>query len=159
VYFGTARYQSNLRTQVSGGTQWMRNRMEQVVSPQSKSMLFERMDFSQRTRKVGTAANAHREDFSPTWTNPGAKPRVCFSDGSVDAVPIAECERRATSPDPAIRADFEPSGLWNVPTATLAHYEIDRDGLENGDASLGYAAYRAYFWATRNGIKGRDIPR
>lgn len=159
LWYGTNRYSSALRQPVAAGSQWARNRLEQVVSPQAKSMVFERFDFSQRKRTVGPPGNARREALPPTFNNPLAKPRVAFCDGSVDAVNIRDAEQRSTSTNPDVRAAFEPSGLFTVPTNTLAAYEMDNDGIENGDSSRGYAAYRAYFWATRGGIKGRDIPR
>jgi hypothetical protein len=140
-------------------THWRRNRLEQVVSPQAKVMIFERFDFTAPTRRGAGAAV--RERLSPQWNNPDAKPRVALVDGSVDTVKIADLDKLANSTDVAVRAQFKPSGIWNIPNTILgvppSGYSMGNDGLENGQNNT--TAWNAYFWATRNGINGRDINR
>jgi hypothetical protein len=129
--------------------------MEQAVSPQAKVMLFERFDYSQC--KPSRTSTAGRQAMRPQWNNPDAKPRVCLVDGSVDTVKMAELHAAATSVNTTLRNSIEPSGLWNVNDAILQNYEMERDGLENGQN--GTTAWKAFFWATRNGIRGRDLNR
>lgn len=140
----------------SGRANWRRNRYDDVVSPQAKVMLWERFDFGQLTRKRGTGAG--REKLYPQWNNPEAKPRFGRTDGSVDSVSIRGLNTVANDPDAAVRAVYTPAGgLWRMPNTVLGRYSMAEDGFENGQSGTGN--YPAYFWSTRDGIRGRDIVR
>jgi prepilin-type N-terminal cleavage/methylation domain-containing protein len=158
VWISPDRYATNLRTPMSAaGTYSRRQRMEQTVSPQAKVLLFERFDYSQcKPSRTGTGA-VGRQPLRPQWNNPDAKPRVCLVDGSVDTVKMADLHAAAQSTNTALRNSIEPSGLWNVNNAILQGYEMDQDNLENG--ANGTTAWKAFFWATRGGIRGRDLNR
>lgn len=158
----------------TGGRLWRRNRLDHVISPQAKVLVFERMDFSRSTRR---ARNGGREAYSPMFNNPEATTRFATVDGSVSSIKMATLYE-LTDPQtsrPEVSDVFDPSGEWRVPdsilgdpnrpfSSSLHGYGLGRDGLENGDGSIlqapgGFNAYRAFFWATRLGVQGRDIPR
>lgn len=159
VWVAPERYASNLRVPLSAAATYVRRqRMEQTVSPQAKVMLFERFDFSQyKPSRAGSGASG-RQPLRPQWNNPDAKPRVCLVDGSVDTVKMAELHSAASNTtNTALRNSLEPSGLWNPNNAILQGYDMDRDDLENGQS--GTTAWKSFFWATRNGLRGRDLNR
>lgn len=159
---------------VDGARYWQRNRYDMVVSPQAKVMCFERFDFSKTTRR--NSAGTGRENFSPMFNNPEAETRFVLVDGSTDSVKMSRIYA-LINPATANQAQidtFTPSGNWAVPDAILGDpnaaspsaqlYAMGRDGLENGDGTMlgatpRFNTYRAFFFATRNGIQGRDINR
>ena len=95
-------------------------------------------------------------------------------DGSVDSIKVARLgvlSNAATATQAEIDS-YSPAGQWEVPDSILgdplatnqARGRIGRDGLENGDGTMlgipgGFFKFSAYFWATRHGLSGRDIPR
>lgn len=158
VWFAPDRYSPRKRQPVRvDGSQFKRNRFDQVVSPSGKVMCFSRFDWSSVKPSRAAAQGGAKVQAYPQWNNPDAKPDVGFMDGSVSDVRIAELDALATSSNPALKAAYEPSGSWDVPTSMLQSYNMSNDNLENG--SQGTGLWRAYFWATRNGIYGRDVPR
>jgi len=134
--------------------------------PSQKVLMWERFDWSKATRNaearsvtanfaqpLGTEANF------PQWNNPGAEPSVAAVDGSVRKIDVGDIYARMwddSDPNgriPAYRPvdDFFPLG--NL----MARYSMHQDGLEFGNANSGAGYYPALFWATRNGIRGRDF--
>lgn len=153
LWFSPDKYNGVNRT-VPSQALFRRNRFDNVVSPSAKAMVFERFDFGSKTRQL---VNGGREKFFPTFCNISGKPGVAFVDGSVETVDMAKLNQRANDATNQGNQDtFKPSGLWNVGSAGLAVYDMANDGLEAG---AGAQAWPAYFWSTRKGIKGRDIPR
>jgi prepilin-type N-terminal cleavage/methylation domain-containing protein len=167
LWFSPDRYRQALRTPVTAsGSQWRRNRIEQVVSPQAKVMVFERFDFGAKKRRSGGTGGS--VPYPPMWNNPDAKPYVGLVDGSADVVKMADRHRQGNptyNPTPTAQelADFQPSGNWAIPDTILGDpsdnstYGLKFDNLENGQN--GTTAWPAFFWATRNGIRGRDLNR
>lgn len=160
MWMAAERYKQATLPPVSGdatsGKMWRRNRYDEVTSPWGKVMLWERFDFNQpKRRKPGGA----REKLFPTWNNSESRPRFGRVDGSVDSISIRKLNTLANDPDADVRRVYTPSGgLWTLPnTPVLARYSMDKDGLENG--SPGTFSFPAYFWSTRDGIRGRDIDR
>jgi prepilin-type N-terminal cleavage/methylation domain-containing protein len=140
---------------VASAVHWRRNRLDEVVSPWGKVMVWERFDFFQPTRR---ATNGVRLKLFPQWNSPEAKPRFGRVDGSVDTISIRKLNGLAADADVAVRDVYTPaSGLWKLPTSVLTRYSMNNDGFENGDN--GTSTYPAYFWSTRDGIRGRDIDR
>jgi prepilin-type N-terminal cleavage/methylation domain-containing protein len=131
-----------------------RNKLGDVTLPSEKVLLFERFDFTQPWRRAPDGA---RVRLFPTWNNSAATPRVALADGSVTSVRVGALVELSQSSNPLTKEAFTPSGLWNPSTALLTHYDMHHDGLENGDK--GTLASASWFWATRHGIHGRDIPR
>lgn len=132
-----------------GGLRSVRyNKLSQVRYPTAKAMAFERFDTKAAKRPGAT--------LPPQWNNPAAIPNVAFAEGSVSDVKISDLTTLANSTDPLINAIYKPTNPnWNLPTTLLANYGMDQDGFENGQNST--AAYPAFFWGTRGGIKGKDI--
>jgi len=130
------------------------NRFSEVTSPTAKAMLFERYD-TKKTKRPGA-------DLPPNWNNPIARPNVGFVDGSSSEIDMSELTQLATSSDPLVNAVYKPTNPnWDIPTSLLgivgaSNYEI-YDGQENGQN--GTTPWPAFFWGTRDGIKGRDVPR
>lgn len=157
TWFAPERYRTNLHQPVSASPIYFkRQRMEQCTSPQAKVLVFERFDYSQNrpSRRGASGSVALR----PMWANPEAKPRVCLVDGSVDTVRMKTLHDIANgSNGQQARDELEPAGLWNISNAILQGYEMDKDDLENG--ANGTTAWKAFFWATRKGIQGRDLNR
>ena len=161
-------------TDTGGYARWKRNRTDQVPLPQSKVMLWERFDFSKTSRKTwaGSVSNG-RIDLFPMWNNDEAQPRFTTVDGSTSSVKIAtlnqlildEEQNKGINP-----SQYRPGGYWDVSQAILGDpdvppfgtgYGLGKDGLENGNTQDGNGSgkFLAFFWATHNGILGRDINR
>lgn len=137
-----------------------RHRPDSVSNPTLKVMFFERFSF----------AKARREG-PMQWNNPKSQTLVATADGSVADVKMSRLHELANSTDPAVNSDFRPQGLFNI---TRAQFDTECDtnstrasgfpiGGANGDpwqteaATAAGAPYRQFFWATRNGIRGRDL--
>jgi prepilin-type N-terminal cleavage/methylation domain-containing protein len=169
LWFSPDRYRQGLRVPTAAnGSQWRRNRMEQVTSPQAKVMVFERFDFGAKKRRSSISGTGGSANFPPMWNNPDAKPYVALVDGSADIARMADLHRLGNpnySPTPRAEdlAQFQPSGNWAIPDTILGDpadnfsYGLKFDNLENGQN--GTTAWPAFFWATRNGIRGRDLNR
>lgn len=150
-----------------------RNRIEDAVFPDAKAMVFERFDFTRRDR---AHAGGGREPYQPMFNNPEGTTRLVVVDGAVRSVKLGDLYAR-TSPASANQAEIDtytPAGYWRVPDSMLGDpraasgpargWQLGRDGLENGEGSLlgisgGVSSWPAHFWATRQGIRGRDVPR
>lgn len=143
-----------------------RNRVNNCVFPSSKVIMWERFDTTEKARNpsvrvpgMGSVITFPRQPYSPNWNNPQASPTVVTADGSVARVDMADLYDRAADPDPERARAFTPTDVWNPPSSSvLAPYSMAEDNLENG-TSTNPGAYPAYFWATRDGIQGRDIVR
>ena len=141
-----------------------RNRIDDVLFPQSKVVLWERFDFGKEKRSMsdwsgwqGTpVGSANRR---PTWNNPLASVHVATADGSVSKINMGEhLYGRITSDNEKEREAFRPTDMWDIPFYGLAAYGMRYDGLENGsDDDPGL--YPAFFWATKDGMRGRDLAR
>ena len=147
-----------------------RNRIDDVTNPSFKVVLWERFDFKQNNRVVSNIINGRASGnykMFPNWNNPTAKPNVAVADGSVRMVDMGAqyqtildlrtAGQNAASLDITPLGNFQPAkrDIWADPSddANLA--------LEWGDTSTPSSAgvYRNFFWATRNGIRGRDFTK
>ncbi|MEO1278114.1 MAG: type II secretion system protein [Planctomycetota bacterium] len=138
-------------------TQWAdfrRNRIDDALWPSQKVVWFERFDF---TKPFRTQESGARVRFFPNWNNPVATPNVMVADGSARQVIIADIIGQTQSDNEEVARIYTPSGLWNPPTSWLQRYSMDKDGFENGENDT--IAHPAFFWATRDGIRGQDIYR
>ncbi len=157
--------QTLITTSVASGRQyWRRNRFDMVTATEAKALVFERFDFSVKRRDSGTSQG--RVDAPPMFNNRGANPQVVFCDSSVGRANIGKIALAAANPQ--TQNVYTPSGIFNTPTATFQIFgdsggvsNMSRDPIENGGATGGFTsttAWPAYLWATRNGVKGRDVP-
>jgi prepilin-type N-terminal cleavage/methylation domain-containing protein len=138
----------------AGRAMMRRNKVSDAVHTAGKVLLFERFDFNQLYRST---ANGVRIKQFPTWNNPNAKPKVFTVDGSATEADIHQLVKYTQSTIPEQRDPFTPSGLWDISQAYLNTYDMGNDGLENGANNT--IAHPAFFWSTRRGVRGRDIPR
>lgn len=172
LWFAPERYENNQRPTARrydpSGSFAKRNRMAQVAFPSQKVTLFERFDWTKK-RRTATYRNPtiglddpiiiRDENFSPQWNNYDAEPSVATADGSVSRVKIKDNFEKLYSDDPATVRAFNPTDEWNCSYSTLQYYSMHEDGFENGTEQSGKGLYPAFFWATRDGIRGRDIAR
>jgi hypothetical protein len=54
---------------------------------------------------------------------------------------------------------FSPTDGFDLTYGILSRYSMQHDGFEIGHPESGTGSYPAYFWATRDGIRGRDFQR
>jgi prepilin-type N-terminal cleavage/methylation domain-containing protein len=127
-----------------------RNKLTDVLTPSAKVLLFENKDFSAKGQ--------------PVWNVAAAKPQVACIDGSCKAVSMMDITTGTAAPgaSPTTGAHATglryPSGTW-FNGAYDGEFEMTRFsyGIGNGfDWSQAYGQ-PAYFWATRGGLRGRDI--
>jgi prepilin-type N-terminal cleavage/methylation domain-containing protein len=139
-----------------GSRYWRRLRFDQVDTPASKVLLFERFDGSRRARGEGGAVQ---------FNAPEGKTLVSCVDGAVKEADMGALTILANSPDPATRAAFNPSGLFDISKAAFqawdvqstAPYLLSEDPWRNGNGYTADGPYPQFFWGTRNGIHGRDL--
>ena len=154
---------------IASGNQYSkRNKVSDVTTPTAKAMIFERFDWTQTAR---TQASGRVNGVPPQWNNPSANPQVCFAEGSVDKVKMDKVHELGNSTNMDIQNVYRPSGFWGGADAgseILAQFDIfdqqsptanptKNDPWETG--ASGTTAWRQYFWATRNGVFGRDVQR
>lgn len=158
------RYKLPLRTPVANnGSHWKRYRVDSIVNPNAKVVMWERFDFTQHlASRRSSMSGGGKSPFRPQWNNPDAKVWVALGGGSADLIKMRNLHELgnaswAPTPDATKLAEFQPSGDWRVPDTLLRGAEMHYDNLENGQN--GTSAWPAFFWATRNGIKGRDLNR
>jgi prepilin-type N-terminal cleavage/methylation domain-containing protein len=163
--YASETFQAINKTPASDGTDvkyLRRNRFDQVSIATQKVLLFERFDTSVRRKPSGTVAGI--VDGPAQWNNPVARPQVAFVDGSVASVRMADVHALGESADPVITAQFRPSGMFDPYVSYLERFKlfqrgIDTDPYETGQYPFDAATtgWRAYFYATRNGVRGRDV--
>lgn len=143
--------------QLDGARFWRRNRFEQVLFPSAKVFLFERFDGSRRTR-LGTPVQ---------FNAPEARTLVCTVDGAVAEANMTTLTRLAASTDPGTASGFLPSGLFDISRSAFQHWDtsltsiapLSSDPWQNANGFSNGGPYPQFFWATRNGIRGRDLNR
>jgi prepilin-type N-terminal cleavage/methylation domain-containing protein len=154
LWRAAARYASDTTySQAANATAIARNRFSDVPYSSEKAMLFERIDFGKKRRTAPTGGGS--QDLAPQWNNPSAEPQVCFVDGSVSKTQTSRLVQLTTGTDTNARAAFTPRGLWNAAGVGTA---ITIFGLQNDNLEIN-PGWPQYFWATANGIRGRDFSR
>lgn len=128
-----------------------------ISYPESKVLLFERMDFRQRNRAVIMDNGTRVDGMPPAWNNIRSKTAVMLSDGSVRRVTMSDLYALA-----AEHEDYAPSGdIAGPDELALMPDQCPRNEGRITEAmirpGLSDAAYPAFFWATRHGVKGRDL--
>ncbi len=117
-----------------------RNVLSDVVYTDKKVLLFENRDFVSKKRLM--------------WNEAGSKPRVALTDGSARQVDMSTIIGD-TDPgqNPPSNKLASPSGTWDPGNGEMNGY------LEYGPNQGFNWTYGnpAYFFATRNGVRGRDF--
>ena len=118
-----------------------RNQITDITQPDKKVLLFEKKD--------------HLHPARPMWNDPRSRTNVLFSDASATTINMRDviADTDPTGADP--RKLKPPSGTWNPGDAEMNGY------IEFGTNQGFRWTYGgpAYFFATRDGIKGRDVLR
>lgn len=143
-----------------------RNKVADVLYPSAKVILWERFDFTQKQRTQqlvglsGSSASAQGgAKLPPTWNNPNANTNVSTVDGSVTRISMRdELYPYLSDSEPTRKDVFTPTDVWRPDDSILNRFSMGDDGLENGGGKW-RSYYPAYFWATKKGVQGRDIPR
>lgn len=165
---------NNLGPGKTGEALYKGQKIDDVLYPSAKVALIERMDFS-RSSRIETYPNraAIKNNRSPQWNNPGARAGVATADGSVTRPDMRAITDKglASNPNADERRQFTPSGTFrylayrNIGTLDSGNYgyinfgiEIGKPEAECGGTGNGGGEYPAFFWATRDGVKGRDLP-
>ena len=159
-------YPINQSPSTLNARQLARNRFDSVTISSQKVLLFERFDWS--TPRRPTSGTGAIVNSSPQWNNPAAKPQVAFVDSSVATIRMSDVHALGESSDSTITSQYRPSGYFNPTTAYTTTWLADPnppppgtpdfDPLETShDPFLGTTGWRAYFYATRNGVRGLDV--
>jgi len=152
-----------------------RNRIGDAIFPSAKVMIWERFDTTKNFRIESIETNGQsvaafgRRNLPPNWNNPGADAKVATVDGSVSSIDMARdiyAKISSGASNDAMKETLTPTDLWDIPQTILgdglpscsAGYCMGEDGLENGSIK-NPGVYPAFFWATKDGIRGRDIAR
>ena len=118
-----------------------RNRITDVVAPSGKVMLFEGKDYQSKAQWM--------------FNDPRARPHVALVDGSGQRVSIRKIvEATATS-------DSSTDGTLKIPSGRFEPGEAELGTRFEYGAAQGFSwtyGLPAYFWRTRDGIRGRDLP-
>lgn len=175
LWFSPARYADDSRPNAVRGSGpaslAKRNKVSDTSFPSNKVIVWERFDWSkkQRTASQPNPVNPSApgitlgiEKHPPQWNNPEAEPGVLTADGSVVNASISDINSQISSDNERVSREFSPTDIWDIPGSLLENYGMDGDYFETGLIGIdgfGAGKYPAYFWATRDGIKGRDIVR
>ena len=145
-----------------------RNQMSKVTFTSQKVLMWERFDWSKKTRTAsfrdpniggGEPIIFGVENGPPQWNNPDAEPSVATADGSVTRVKIADIYSGMLNENERVARSFTPTDSWDPSYSGLRIYSMEGDQFEIGDQRSGMGKYPAFFWATRDGIRGRDFAR
>jgi prepilin-type N-terminal cleavage/methylation domain-containing protein len=134
-----------------------RNRYSDVPMTSKKVLLFERADFYQG-----------RGGITPSWNTPGSRVCVALTDNSARTVKINDVIA-ATSPTGGLTPApgyslLQPAGNWAPPNNELMYFFEIHAPLTPQTSEFQFAnaaplgPYPAYFFATRKGINGFDLP-
>ncbi|MGH7242411.1 MAG: type II secretion system protein [Phycisphaerales bacterium] len=134
-------------------------RMDSVSLPAAKVLLWERADFAQRQRVEFNSTGVTSTRVSPAWGNPRARPHVALVDASVQQVDIGDLTTRIAEKTDANRdLDLKPLGMFAAPDSLPVLLPGgSKSTIEFSTTTDG--EYPLFFWATRFGVKGRDLPK
>lgn len=172
VWFSPERYRDDGRGPAPrtnpGLSQARRNYMSNVTYPSQKVMMWERFDWTAKRRLAtyrspniadGTPIVFGEEPLPPQWNNYDAQPSVATADGSVSRVKIKDIFSKMFDDNESVARAFTPTDDWDPRYTAMRDYVMHEDGFEIGDERSGMGKYPAFFWATRDGIQGRDFAR
>lgn len=129
------------------------NHLSDVVVTARKVLLFERADFYQG-----------KNGLTPSWNSPGARVCIALTDGSAKPQSINDVIAATTTNanltfSPGSRL-LQPAGNWAPPASELQYFfEIPGQNPQTSAFQFQISPpYAAYYFATRKGIYGVDIP-
>jgi len=118
-----------------------RNKLSDLVQPNQKVLLFESKDY------FATGQT------KPMFNDPAAYTHVALTDGSARGLKMKDIvDRTATNDTPTPDQVPAPAGLWNPGAAEMNYFLYGANQRFEWDYTR-----PAYFWATRDGIRGRDF--
>lgn len=169
LWFSSKRYEQDGRPDAkkNNGPQSLarRNKVFETTYPSSKVIAWERFDFAKKSRRVTNTIGTQifdlgSEKLPPQWNNNDAEPNALTADGSVVTASIPDIRSRLQD-NPSDSNAYTPTDMWLPRVQLLERYGMAYDGFEVGSNTAGFGGgmYPAYFWATRDGIKGRDLVR
>ncbi|MCC5822469.1 MAG: type II secretion system protein [Planctomycetes bacterium] len=167
AWYSPERYRTNNRTPSArfdaNLSQTRRMRFSDVRFPAEKVLLWERFDWGKSTREASTHTvhfnfniSIGTEKNPPQWNNPQAEPAVASIDGSVRRISIRDIYARMWEEEDRGIA-FRPTDDFTPGVGMMRTYSMDKDGMEIGYQPSGQGLYPALFWATRDGMQGRDF--
>lgn len=172
IWFSPNRYRENQRPNAIRNdairSMAKRNKISSVAFPSQKVMMWERFDWTKKRRNasylnpsigIDQPVQFGEERFPPQWNNIEAEPSVATADGSVSRVKISDIFDAMRDDNERVARSFSPTDEWDAKYTTLRFYSMHEDGFEIGDERTGMGKYPAFFWATRDGIQGRDFAR
>lgn len=130
-----------------------------INRPAAKVLVFERADFGQVRRIAGTQTQGTTDsNNAPAWNNPRATTTLALADGSVDQAGMSRLGSRAASDR---SGELVPCGLAGVSDGLPLWAPKGRQSEfpTGGLPSSADNTYPLYFWATRFGVRGRDLDR
>ncbi len=142
--------------------------MSSVTYTSQKVLMWERFDWTKKSRVAsfrdpniggGQPIIFGEENAPPQWNNPDAEPAVATADGSVTRINIAQIYSDMQDDNPRVARSFTPTDSWDPTYDGMDDYSMAEDQFEFGDPRSGMGKYPAFFWATRDGIRGRDFSR
>jgi prepilin-type N-terminal cleavage/methylation domain-containing protein len=136
-----------------------RQRMDNVLHPIAKVLVWERADFRQPKRRVIPDVSGN---FPPAWNNHASSVHVMTCDGSVTDVKMFDLMSRSVYAN-LCQIDADAS-LY--PGGTIAALDNPPPVAPRAGGASGYTTmlpsdedFAAFFWATQKGVQGRDLSR
>lgn len=121
-----------------------RNKLSDIVTPGGKVLLFEGREYD--------------HPLQPMWNTLKAKPLTALTDGSGRGIKISDILARTDPTGTNLNMLKPPSGSWDYSSSLMnTEYEYGpAQGFDWWYTDPGHTD-PAYFWFTRNGIRGRDF--
>jgi len=156
-WLSESRYNGSDRSRVCC-TDIKTQRTESVSYPSAKVLLWQRADFSQSTRpRLDQSGTTQFLPGPPSWINTRSVIPVALADGSSTDVRMGDLIGRAAAATTSAM-ELLPVGMTR-PTVCAPGPGGSRNGEKlTGEVSLADEPGPAFFWATRFGVRGRDLP-
>lgn len=136
------RFTSSSRTTANNGNKYQvrRHKTTDILYPNNKVLLFVNKDYYQRQELM--------------WNDINAYTGVALADASARTIRMRDIYERTDAPDGNDRTLLRaPSGLWSPGETEMSNRYL-YGGREGFSWQYGNPAF---FWATRDGIRGRDF--
>ena len=134
-------------------------RVEGVAFPSAKVLLWQRGDFTQMQHpKLDNNGTTKFMPGPPSWINTRSVIPVALADWSCTEVRMSDLISRAAATN-ANAMDVLPVGEARPTICAPGPVSgMNNNGKLTGEAAAADEAGPAFFWATRFGIRGRDLP-